>query len=158
MTLPVAVSPLPAAPEIHDALVLALLDLLPAHTEGMLSCTRVWAAWGVGTMGEDDFVPISDDLDALRDIAHAVAAQWQTTEGDDAARVFQGLKDGLGQTLMHETGWPCAPESFTSDAFFEVAEHPAAFEALVAPVLAACRAVAASRQMPPERPRSRLRV
>lgn len=34
-------------------------------------CTRVWSAWGVGTMSEDDFVPITLDEERLYEIADA---------------------------------------------------------------------------------------
>lgn len=34
-------------------------------------CTRVWQAWGVGTMSEDDFVPIVDQEDRLSEIVDA---------------------------------------------------------------------------------------
>ena len=30
-------------------------------------CTRVWSAWSVGTMDQDDFVPVLDRLDELVD-------------------------------------------------------------------------------------------
>lgn len=30
-------------------------------------CTRVWSAWGVGTMDQDDFVPVLDRLEELID-------------------------------------------------------------------------------------------
>jgi hypothetical protein len=41
--------------EVHQ-LVLDLLD-------GTLVCTRVWEAWGVGTMKQDDFSDAVDDPD-----------------------------------------------------------------------------------------------
>lgn len=34
-------------------------------------CTRVWSAWGVGTMSDDDFVPIVDQEERLYEIADA---------------------------------------------------------------------------------------
>ena len=34
-------------------------------------CTRVWEAWGVGTMSESDFVPITDDKSRVSEIAGA---------------------------------------------------------------------------------------
>lgn len=38
-------------------------------------CTRVWSAWGYGTMGEDDFVPVLDRLNDLIDtIVNEIAA------------------------------------------------------------------------------------
>lgn len=34
-------------------------------------CTRVWSAWSVGTMSQDDFVPIIDQEDRLGEIVEA---------------------------------------------------------------------------------------
>lgn len=34
-----------------------------------MDCTRVWSAWGVGTMGEDDFALIAEDDGRLNEIA-----------------------------------------------------------------------------------------
>ncbi|QJA43019.1 hypothetical protein [Phaeobacter phage MD18] len=37
-----------------------------------MDCTRVWEAWGVGTMRADDFVHVSDDEDRVADLVDAV--------------------------------------------------------------------------------------
>lgn len=34
-------------------------------------CTRVWSAWGVGTMSEDDFVPLVEQEERLYELADA---------------------------------------------------------------------------------------
>lgn len=34
-------------------------------------CTRVWQAWGVGTMSEEDFVMIKNDLTRLTELSNA---------------------------------------------------------------------------------------
>ncbi|MBN3848666.1 hypothetical protein G3N58_17815 [Paraburkholderia sp. Ac-20342] len=34
-------------------------------------CTRVWSAWGVGTMSQDDFVPVAEDDDRLHELTIA---------------------------------------------------------------------------------------
>lgn len=34
-------------------------------------CTRVWSAWGVGTMSEDDFVPVVEQEERLYELADA---------------------------------------------------------------------------------------
>lgn len=34
-------------------------------------CMRVWSAWGVGTMGPDDFALVTDDSDRLAEITDA---------------------------------------------------------------------------------------
>jgi predicted signal transduction protein with EAL and GGDEF domain len=38
---------------------------------GAYDCHRVWEAWGVGTMGPDDFVPVAEDSDRVAEIADA---------------------------------------------------------------------------------------
>lgn len=43
------------------------------HLTAVYHCTRVWEAWGVGTMGEDDFEP-ADESDMPEEIARAVLA------------------------------------------------------------------------------------
>lgn len=50
-------------------------------------CMRVWSAWGVGTMGPDDFLPVADDGDRVAEIARAAIGAWL---GDQAA-----IKDSL---------------------------------------------------------------
>ena len=46
--------------------------LISDTLDGFLCCGRVWSAWGVGTMSEDDFSPAGDDPDVIH--RHAVAA------------------------------------------------------------------------------------
>jgi hypothetical protein len=36
---------------------------------GLLVCTRVWEAWGVGTMSEDDFISADQDYDTIESMA-----------------------------------------------------------------------------------------
>jgi len=47
----------------YDAVAIALGDAY--------DCGRVWAAWSYGTMGEDDFSPVAEDPDRVREIAGA---------------------------------------------------------------------------------------
>ena len=49
---------------VHQAVAEAL-------GSGAYDCTRVWSAWQVGTMGEDDFVPVAEDPDRVAEIADA---------------------------------------------------------------------------------------
>lgn len=37
-----------------------------------LHCIRVWEAWQHGTMAEDDFVPVTDDDEAVSEIVGAI--------------------------------------------------------------------------------------
>lgn len=43
-----------------------------------MHCTRVWEAWGVGTMGADDFVPVTEDEAALQEIVDAALGREAT--------------------------------------------------------------------------------
>jgi hypothetical protein len=36
---------------------------------GLLVCTRVWEAWSVGTMSEDDFISADEDDDTIESMA-----------------------------------------------------------------------------------------
>ncbi len=49
----------------------ALADIIAQSLQGMYYCGRVWSAWRVGTMSEDDFWP-ADEGDAPREIAELV--------------------------------------------------------------------------------------
>lgn len=55
---------LPAIQDAGDAVAQALGDTYDCH--------RVWQAWGVGTMSQDDFSPVGEDPDRLAEIAGAV--------------------------------------------------------------------------------------
>lgn len=59
---------------VRDAIAIALSDAY--------DCTRVWAAWGVGTMSEDDFQLVAEDDERLDEIVDAalVAAGLEVTK------------------------------------------------------------------------------
>jgi len=44
---------------------------LSASLDGAYDCTRVWEAWSVGTMGQNDFAPVSDRIEEIVDEAMA---------------------------------------------------------------------------------------
>jgi hypothetical protein len=46
-------------------------DAVADSLGGAYDCLRVWSAWGVGTMGEDDFQLVTDDSDRVEEIAQA---------------------------------------------------------------------------------------
>jgi hypothetical protein len=48
-----------------------VMDAVAQALGDAYDCTRVWAAWGVGTMSEDDFHLISDDSSRVAEIATA---------------------------------------------------------------------------------------
>lgn len=63
----------PSAPAEVDGLVERLRGIALGNLEEEIGlafdCTRVWEAWSVGTMGQDDFVPITERIDDLVDAA-----------------------------------------------------------------------------------------
>ena len=68
--------PLYAEPPAPVAVVLpereAMRDIIAQAIGGdAYDCTRVWSAWGVGTMSDDDFIPIADQEERLYEIADA---------------------------------------------------------------------------------------
>ena len=51
----------------------ALIDAITQGLHGTWHCTRVWEAWHVGTMSQDDFEPV-DESETPTEIADAVLA------------------------------------------------------------------------------------
>lgn len=52
-----------------------LIDILRQHlTSDIYFCTRVWAAWQVGTMSEDDFTPVNEDDEFIYELSTAILA------------------------------------------------------------------------------------
>lgn len=51
----------------------ALIDVIAQGLSGTWHCLRVWSAWNVGTMSQDDFSPV-DESDTPAELADAVLA------------------------------------------------------------------------------------
>lgn len=66
----------------------ALTDLIASLLGDTYHCHRVWSAWGVGTMGEDDFSPV-DESDTPAEIADEVLKLY-------AAPVAQPQEPNIG--------------------------------------------------------------
>lgn len=97
----------PPAAEVEERRELSeqrLREIIDEHLTAAYACTRVWEAWSVGTMAEDDFVPLRetefvDDLtaailaksvelsnaarDVLAERARQISAEGWTAEHDD---------------------------------------------------------------------------
>jgi hypothetical protein len=62
----------PVLPQFPDA---ELRETVCTAVESALGeaydCTRVWSAWGVGTMSQDDFTPVASDAGRVAEIADA---------------------------------------------------------------------------------------
>lgn len=57
----------PVDPAGGEALREAVRDALASELGDTYDCGRVWEAWSVGTMGEDDFTPVNDRVDEIAD-------------------------------------------------------------------------------------------
>lgn len=65
-----AEQPAPVAVVMPERVVLR--DIIAQAIGGdAYDCIRVWSAWGVGTMSDDDFIPIVDQEERLYEIADA---------------------------------------------------------------------------------------
>ena len=76
---------LPASNAASDAVELRVCIQrgLLAELGDTYDCTRVWEAWGVGTMDQDDFVPVLDRLDEIiTTIAAEIAATFPALSTD----------------------------------------------------------------------------
>jgi hypothetical protein len=65
---------------------------------GAYDCLRVWEAWGVGTMGPDDFVPVAEDSDRVAEIADAAIEAIRAIPAPQA-----GVEAGAGE--VEESKW-----------------------------------------------------
>lgn len=83
--------PLPAAPgaaspgaepERADAEVKRELvhDALAKELGVVYDCTRVWEAWSIGTMSQDDFEPVTDRLDEIVDAILVALSESQAAD------------------------------------------------------------------------------
>ncbi len=72
--------------------VAALEEVIRAGLADTYHCTRVWEAWGLGTMSEDDFEPV-DESDTPSEIAQAVLALLSASKPAGAAT--QALREAV---------------------------------------------------------------
>lgn len=78
-------------------------------------CNRVWSAWGVGTMDQDDFVPVLDRLEELIDAIvyeiDAIPAEWMgelTSEEQAMIDRAWDIHVAAGPKCeLPPTGWAC---------------------------------------------------
>lgn len=70
--LPINIVRVCAWEDAADIDKLPLLEKAAELAGDSMFCMRVWSAWGVGTMTENDFVDAADDDDFVNDIAKAI--------------------------------------------------------------------------------------
>lgn len=58
--------------ELGDRVRAPYLQAAHQALEGLLYCKRVWEAWGVGTMGEEDFVDASAEEDIVASVGQII--------------------------------------------------------------------------------------
>lgn len=74
-------TPAQPAPVVLD--VDALTDKIASMLHGTHHCLRVWEAWQIGTMSEDDFEPVGES-DTPREIAEAILEMLAATPAPSA--------------------------------------------------------------------------
>ena len=108
----------------------ALIDAIAQGLHGTWHCTRVWEAWHVGTMSQDDFEPV-DESETPTEIADAVLALlaapptaqaegWRLIETapQDGRTLLLGYFNSAGKWRTIRGEW------LSQDHIYEYAEDP----------------------------------
>ena len=72
----------------------ALIDAIAQGLHGTWHCTRVWEAWHVGTMSQDDFEPV-DESETPTEIADAVLALLAAPAQSGLMDAYVGAREDL---------------------------------------------------------------
>ena len=126
----------PAAPEAQrDAVIAAVTEALGDAYD----CQRVWDAWRVGTMGQDDFALVAEDSDRVAEIADAAIEAMRPNTPPAAAPAPEvgevgELADRLGwiAAQLGDIGWSDDSASVTRAA--ALLQQPPAPAPVVVPV------------------------
>lgn len=78
----------------------ALAEIVRLHLTSTYHCTRVWEAWHVGTMTEDDFEPASES-DMAEEIADAILAAHPPRAPLTAAEIDKAISTSRDALLDH---------------------------------------------------------
>ena len=94
--------PLDAAPSVapEPPTREVLAEIVRSHLTSTYHCTRVWTAWHVGTMTEDDFEPASES-DMAEDIADAILAAHPPRAPLTAAEIDKAISTSRDALLDH---------------------------------------------------------
>lgn len=91
---PAAALTSPVAPEQVVAIDReSLIDLIEDNLYAVYHCTRVWSAWGVGTMSEDDFHE-ARGTELAPDLADAIIAKFAASP-EAAPAAMEGVQSQL---------------------------------------------------------------
>lgn len=93
-----------------------LIDALCAELGDTYDCKRVWSAWSYGTMGEDDFVPVSERVDEIADGILAALGLEQHVLLPDGLRDHDGEIQFQCIVCERWTEWPADVADFVPDA------------------------------------------
>lgn len=97
-----AILALPRSPdrEARDRLI----DYLGQEFGDTYDCKRVWSAWSYGTMGEDDFDPVSDRIDDVADaILALLSARQQGEVRETIIKTIAFLKRDIDTPRINDT-------------------------------------------------------
>ena len=82
----------------------ALIDAIAQGLHGTWHCTRVWEAWHVGTMSQDDFEPV-DESETPTEIADAVLALLAAQPAAQQGVAYAALPTSSHAGRVYEEGF-----------------------------------------------------
>ncbi len=75
-------------------------ELIAQTLKGNYSCGRVWEAWQVGTMTQDDFTPLEEDDDVINDLVADFEALLIKTRQEAVEEGRDEVLEAIGRQLM----------------------------------------------------------
>lgn len=84
-----------------------VMDAIAQALGDAYDCTRVWSAWGYGTMSHDDFQLIAEDGDRLREIADAAIMAMGASAPKPCAQPAPSVPDERAafDAWRHDGAW-----------------------------------------------------
>lgn len=89
---------------MNEQLKEAVSEAIREALGGALDCGRVWSAWGVGTMSEDDFSVVADDDERVAEIADAVMTALAARQPVGQERVAWASTGATGHKVVAMPG------------------------------------------------------
>ena len=114
-------------PHVCTSLEEELRDLLAEGVAGTFHCTRVWAAWGVGTMSQDDFEPV-EDSDTPTQLAQAVMTKVRPLMEHNAelSSILDSIRRGMEMTrdgVPYEREWSATDDKTLEKIYAALGLH-----------------------------------